>query len=64
VRSSIRRLFTGEISEILGELLQNSQRARATDVTITTHETGFTYTDNGHGLLGDVKPALFRFAPA
>ena len=43
VRSSIRRLFTGEISEILGELLQNSQRARASEVTITTNETGFTY---------------------
>ncbi len=54
VRSSIRRLFTGEISEILGELLQNSQRARASEVTITTNETGFTYEDNGHGLLGDL----------
>jgi len=55
VRSSIRRLFTGEISEILGELLQNSQRARATDVTISTDAAGFTYADNGHGLLGGVS---------
>jgi hypothetical protein len=55
VRSSIRRLFTGEISEILGELLQNSQRARATDVTISNDAAGFTYADNGHGLLGGVS---------
>jgi hypothetical protein len=54
VRSSIRRLFTGEVSEILGELLQTSQRARANTVTITTNETGCIYEDNGHGLLGGV----------
>ncbi len=58
VRSSIRRLFTGEIIEVLGELLQNSQRARSSDVIITTDEAGFTYTDNGHGLLGG--PAGFH----
>src|SRR6185503_6640358 len=55
VRNSIRRLFTGAIGEILGELFQNSQRARATAVTLTTTEMGFTYEDNGHGLLGGVK---------
>src|SRR5688572_13248518 len=54
VRSSIRRLFSGETTEILGELLQNSQRARSTDVTIASDEAGFTYADNGHGLLNGV----------
>ena len=54
VRSSIRRLFSGEVSEILGELFQNSQRARATNVVVTTSEAGFSYQDNGHGLLGGI----------
>jgi len=52
VRSSIRRLLSGEVSEILGELFQNSQRARATNVVVGTSEGGFSYEDNGHGLLG------------
>jgi hypothetical protein len=55
VRSSIRRLFQNDIIECLSELLQNSQRARATKVEIQTSEDGFTYRDNGHGLLGGVE---------
>ncbi|MDQ6746710.1 MAG: hypothetical protein M3010_01190, partial [Candidatus Dormibacteraeota bacterium] len=51
IRASVRRLFTGEPDEILGELFQNSQRARATQVTITTQPDGWTYADNGHGLV-------------
>ena len=51
VRSSIRRLFQNDISECLSELFQNSQRARACKVEIWTCEEGFTYRDDGHGLL-------------
>jgi len=52
IRSAIRRLFSGSVHEILGELLQNSQRAGAGDVVITTdRETGrMVYADDGHGL--------------
>lgn len=56
VRSSIRRLFENKISACLGELFQNSQRARAAKVEITTYgEEGFTYRDDGHGILGGVN---------
>lgn len=50
IRSSLRRLFTGSMDEIVGELLQNSQRARARRVVITTTEDGFTFSDDGTGL--------------
>ncbi len=52
LRSSLRRLFSGQIDEILGEIFQNSQRARAQHVAITTRPDGFTISDDGHGLLG------------
>jgi len=52
IRSSIKRLFTGTVTEILGELLQNSQRAGATEVSVTTDNKGFRYRDNGSGLEG------------
>lgn len=55
VRSSVRRLFQNDISECLSELFQNSQRARARNVEIVTSEEGFTYRDDGHGLLGGVE---------
>ena len=55
VRSSIRRLFQNDIAECLSELFQNSQRARARKVEIVTREDGFTYRDDGHGLLGGVE---------
>ncbi len=55
VRSSIRRLFQNDIGECLSELFQNSQRARARKVEIVTSEEGFTYRDDGHGLLGGVE---------
>ena len=51
VRSSIRRLFQNDITECLSELFQNSQRARARKVDLVTNEEGFTYRDDGHGLL-------------
>ena len=51
LRSSIKRLFENRLDECLGELFQNSARARATRVQIKTTETGFSYSDNGHGLL-------------
>lgn len=54
VRSSVRRLFQNDIAECLSELFQNSQRARASRVEITTSENGFAYRDDGHGLLGGV----------
>lgn len=50
IRSSIRRLFNNSISEVLSELFQNSQRARASMVQIETWDTGFCYSDNAHGL--------------
>lgn len=52
LRSSLRRLFTGQIDEILGELFQNSQRAGASTVEIHTTTNAFTIADDGHGLLG------------
>ncbi len=54
IRSSIKRLFAGKVTEILSELLQNSQRAGANRVDITTavDKTSFTYRDNGCGLQG------------
>lgn len=52
IRSSIKRLFSNNVGEIIGELLQNSQRARAARVSITTRRGGFTYADDGHGVLG------------
>ena len=55
VRSSVRRLFANDIAECLSELFQNSQRARATKVVITTGERGFTYRDDGHGLIGGIN---------
>src|SRR5207249_772847 len=51
IRASVRRLFSNKIEEVLGELLQNSQRATASRVMIETTEDGFVYRDNGHGLL-------------
>lgn len=51
VRAAIKRAFNGSVSEILAELLQNSQRAQATTVNInTTDKTVFAYEDDGHGL--------------
>lgn len=55
IRSSIKRLFGGNVAEILGELFQNSQRATAKNVHITTRPGGFTYEDDGHGILGGVE---------
>ena len=50
IRQVVRRSFSGRLDEILGELFQNSQRAGATTVTITTSQTGFTLADDGHGI--------------
>jgi hypothetical protein len=54
LHSSLRRLFSGQIDEILGEIFQNSQRARAHHVAITTTPDGFTVSDDGHGLRASV----------
>lgn len=50
LRLGIKRAFTGDIGEILGELFQNSQRAGARNVQISTDDKGFVYQDDGHGL--------------
>jgi hypothetical protein len=53
IRLSIKRIFPGGaegMRVILGELLQNSQRAQANDVTITTTDDQLIYEDNGQGL--------------
>ena len=52
VRSSVKRMFRNTPGEILGELFQNSARAGARCVTITTRETGFTVSDDGGGVDG------------
>lgn len=49
----VKRLFTGSVKEVLGELLQNSQRAGAKNVVITTGENRLTISDDGTGLVGD-----------
>lgn len=52
IRDSIRRLFDGKATTILSELFQNSQRAGATKVRITTTANQITYADDGTGILG------------
>ncbi|HEU5374069.1 MAG TPA: hypothetical protein VFV38_01390 [Ktedonobacteraceae bacterium] len=52
---SIKSAFTGQIEEVLAELLQNSQRAHALAAHVRCYEQGWwEYTDNGHGLLDGV----------
>ncbi len=46
----IRNSFDGTVESIFVELLQNSQRAKATQVNITSDATSVTYKDNGKGL--------------
>lgn len=50
IRRSIRRLFPNSPAVILGEILQNSQRAGAKHVDFALTPTGFTCVDDGHGL--------------
>ena len=51
LRSSvIRRMFTNTLAEVIGEVLQNAQRAGATRLDFSTATTGFTVQDNGHGI--------------
>src|SRR5215470_8343348 len=50
LRLGIKRAFTGDINEILSELFQNSARAGARNVQITTDDRGFIYQDDGRGL--------------
>jgi hypothetical protein len=50
LRLGIKRAFTGDVQEILGEMLQNSVRAGARNVQITADDRGFIYQDDGHGL--------------
>ena len=62
VRASLPRLFSGEWDEITSELLQNSQRAGAKNVSITveleTNKVILTWSDDGCGL--DGSDASFR----
>lgn len=55
IRKSIKRIFSNTANEILGELLQNSQRAKAKNVTINTTTTGFSYRDDGTGLQNGIE---------
>jgi hypothetical protein len=50
LRLGIKRAFTGDINEVLSELLQNSARAGARNVQITADDRGFIYQDDGRGL--------------
>jgi hypothetical protein len=47
LRLGIKRAFTGDINEILSEAFQNSMRAGARNVQITTDDRGFIYQDDG-----------------
>ena len=53
--SVLKRLFTGDISEIISELLQNSQRGGATNIGFyTDFDSGaMVVADNGNGLVKD-----------
>lgn len=52
-RNVLPRLYLGTVWEFLRELFQNSYRAQATRVEISTMEPGcFFYHDNGHGISG------------
>lgn len=55
IRSSIKRLFRNRIDEVLNEAFQNGQRARATNITVTSSANTFTIQDNGHGLLNGIN---------
>lgn len=48
----VKRLFTGSVKEVLGELLQNSQRAGAKAVNFTISDGAITMADDGTGLIG------------
>lgn len=52
ISSVVRRLFTNKVVEILGEILQNSQRAKADKIefTVGADQTLVVITDNGNGL--------------
>ena len=50
IRSSVKRLFRNNVSEIIGECLQNSCRALAKNVAITITPDGFSIQDDGHGI--------------
>jgi hypothetical protein len=52
IRQTIKRLFDGNLTTVIGELLQNAQRSKATLVKFQTLATGFSVDDNGHGILG------------
>jgi hypothetical protein len=51
LRLGIKRAFTGTVNEVIGELFQNSLRAGARTIRITTDDRGFIYQDDGRGLL-------------
>ncbi|MCI0659569.1 MAG: hypothetical protein L0220_00695 [Acidobacteria bacterium] len=50
LRLGIKRAFTGDVNEILNECIQNSMRAGAQNIQITTDDRGFIYQDDGRGL--------------
>lgn len=53
LRLGIKRAFTGTVNEVIGELIQNSVRAGARTIRITTDDRGFIYQDDGRGLLNE-----------
>ncbi|MBA3822490.1 MAG: hypothetical protein H0X24_01145 [Ktedonobacterales bacterium] len=55
IRRSIRRLFPNTPTVILGEILQNSQRAGAHHVDFVMTPSGFQCWDDGHGLQDGVQ---------
>jgi len=59
LRSSIRRMFTGETSELISELLQNAQRAEATRIDFDTKwldgKIIVNVRDNGIGVFPTIE---------
>ena len=54
IRSSIKRLFHNNVAETICELMQNAQRAGATNVAIKITPDGFSVSDDGHGLMNGI----------
>lgn len=54
----LRRLFNGSAKTIISELLQNAQRAGASQIEFEFTPAGFTVKDNGSGLQVSPDPAV------
>lgn len=51
----VQRLYTGHPDEILGEMLQNAQRAGASSFDVRIEDDLVKFSDNGKGIEGDLE---------